>query len=80
MNLVFVMMKYLPYVINAVTAIEATLGPGNGASKKTLVLNAVQAAAKSGESVPDAHVQAISTLIDSTVATLNTTKLLGFGK
>lgn len=77
-----VFLKYLPFVIQGVAAVEQVVGPtpGQGATKKQLVLNAVTAAASVGESVPESHVAGISQLIDLTVATLNKTNLLGFGK
>lgn len=73
-------LKYLPSIITGVAAVEQAIGPGSGATKKQLVLNAITAAGTVGESVPETHVAAISKLIDLTVDTLNKTNLLGFGK
>lgn len=73
------LLSYLPYILAGVAAVQQALGPGNGAAKKQLVLNAVAAAGSVGEQVPEAHVAGISKLIDLTVATLNATNLLGFG-
>ena len=64
-------LSYLPYVLTAVLGVEQTVQAMPGASKKALVLSAVTVASKVGEQVPDTHVQAISQLIDSLVATLN---------
>ena len=74
-------LKYLPSVISGVAAVEQVLGsgPGNGATKKQLVLSAVTAAAMVGETVPESHVSAISSMIDAVVGILNKTNLLGFG-
>jgi hypothetical protein len=57
-------LQYGPYVLGAVQQIEATNAALPGATKKAVVLASVQAAAKVGEQVPEAHVQLISTLID----------------
>lgn len=73
-------LQYLPYVLAGVQAAEAAVGPGNGGVKRQLVLNAIDAAAKVGEQVPEVHTAAIGALIDSTVATLNQSNLLGFVK
>lgn len=80
MNILISLLGYLPYIIGGVQAVEKSIGAGNGATKKQLVLNAVQAAVQVSEQIPESHVQGISKLIDATVATLNATNLAGFGK
>jgi len=80
MKLFASLMSYFPSILAGIQAVEGALGKGNGATKKQLVLNALSAAAGVGEAVPEAHVAGISALIDATVATLNSTHLLGFGK
>lgn len=63
-------LQYLPHVLVGVQAVEqAVSAPGQ--TKKQLVLGAITAAASVGEQVPEQHVQVISALIDTTVATLN---------
>ena len=68
---------YLPYVLAGVMAVEQTVSSAPGATKKALVLSAVTAATQVGEQVPDAHVQAISHLIDSIVSQLNAAGVFG---
>lgn len=80
MSILISLMKYLPYIVAGVSAVEQVIGAGNGATKKQLVLGSIQAASKVGEQIPETHVAGISNLIDVTVATLNATGLLGFGK
>jgi hypothetical protein len=63
--------QFLPLVLSAVRAIEAEVGAGNGATKKQLVLNSIQAAAQVGEKADDNTVKAVAALVDHTVATLN---------
>lgn len=80
MKVLLFLFQNLGAILSGIQAVEAAFGPGNGATKKQMVLNAIQAAAQDGEAIPEDHVKAISTLIDSTVSTLNATGLLGFGK
>lgn len=63
--------KYFGFVLQGVLAVEAALSGHPGQSKKAAVLSAIQAAAQVGETVPEAHVQVIGALIDSTVTGLN---------
>lgn len=77
MNYFLLVMRYFPYVLQAVTAVEAAIGSAPGATKKQVVLNSVTAAAKVGATVDEAHVSAISNLIDTTVSALNASGLLG---
>lgn len=71
LNVVMVGLKYTPYVLGAVQAVEESNASLPGATKKNIVMAAIVAAAKVGEQVPETHVQIISTLIDEMVATLN---------
>jgi hypothetical protein len=64
-------LQYAPAVSSAVQSVEASSSSLPGATKKQLVLAGVTAAAKVGESVPEAHVQLISALIDIAVSILN---------
>jgi hypothetical protein len=65
--------QYLPTVIAAVAAIEKALQGAPGATKKQLILDAIQAGAKQGETVPESHIAGVSALIDQVVGTLNAT-------
>ncbi len=80
MNWLVSVIKYLPFVIQGVISVETALQGASGATKKAVVLAAVQAGAAVGEAVPESHVAGISSLIDSTVAALNATNFAGFGK
>jgi hypothetical protein len=70
-------MKYFPVVLAGVVAVEQAIGSQPGATKKQVVLGAITAAAKVGEGVDESHVEAISHLIDSTVAQLNAVGVFG---
>ncbi len=72
MNALLLALKYFPYVIQAVVAVEQSIGSQPGATKKQVILGAVQAAAKTAGTVDEQHVKAISGLIDATVGMLNT--------
>lgn len=66
--------KFLPGVLAGVVAVESAIGSeAPGTAKKQIVLDAILAAAKVGETISNANVQLISTLVDTTVATLNAT-------
>ena len=80
MKLIASLFSYFPYVLAGIQAVENSIGAGNGAAKKQLVLNAIKAAAQVSETIPESHVAGISALIDATVTTLNATNLAGFGK
>lgn len=70
MSIFFFLLTNLPSILSAIMAIEkAIVAPG--ATKKSLVMQSLTIAAGAGEKIPEAHVQAISKLIDSTVSTLN---------
>jgi hypothetical protein len=71
-------LQYAPHVSQAVMAVEASVDSSvPGATKKQLVLSAIAAAAKVGESVPEAHVQLISALVDIIVSALNASGIFG---
>lgn len=66
--------KYLPAVLTGVTAIESVVhSEAPGTAKKTILLDAIQAASKIGEAVPEADVATISTLTDVIVGSFNAT-------
>ena len=65
------LLAYLPVVLQAVTAVEATIKDAPGASKKQVVMDIITTVASAGEKLPEAHVQQISGLVDVVVGTLN---------
>ncbi len=65
------LLAYLPVVLQAVTAVEATIKDAPGASKKQVVMDIITTVAAAGEKLPEAHVQQISGLVDVVVGTLN---------
>ena len=68
--------QYLPAVLSGVVAVESAIGSeAPGTAKKQIVADAITALAKVGEASSNPNVSVISTLIDSTVATLNATGL-----
>lgn len=69
-------LKFFPAVLTAVVAVEQAI-TAPGATKKQIVLGSITAAAKVAETVDDADVQAISTLIDTTVGSLNAAGVFG---
>jgi len=64
-------LQLLPGILQTVKAVEEAIGPGQGKTKKELVLGAVQAGARAAQQVPEEHVQAVSALVDQTVKILN---------
>jgi hypothetical protein len=72
MKYLMLALKYLPFVLAGVQAVENSLAGQPGATKKAAVLSAIAAAGAVGEQVPEDHVKVISALIDSVVGTLNT--------
>lgn len=71
--------KYFPLVLAGVIHIQQALPTAPGATKKTILLDAIKAGSEVGEAVPESHVAGISTLIDTVVESLNKTNLAGFG-
>ena len=65
------LLAYLPVVLQAVTAVEATIKDDPGASKKQVVMDIITTVAAAGEKLPETHVKQISGLVDVVVGTLN---------
>jgi hypothetical protein len=63
--------KFFPTVLAGVIAVEQGVAGAAGQSKKQIVLTAIDTAAKFGETLGNPEVALISTLIDTTVTTLN---------
>lgn len=61
----------LPQILAVVKAVEEAVGAGNGKSKKALVMDAIAAGSKAGESIPIKQVATVSAVIDSIVSTFN---------
>lgn len=76
MKYLIVVLRYLPYVLKAVKAVEEEVGAGNGQTKKQLILRAVEAAAHVAGDVDQETVAMIGKLIDMVVGTLNESGLL----
>jgi hypothetical protein len=74
MSLFLKLLSYLPQIINTAAAIK--VATGSTGSTATHINNAIQAAVAGGEAIPDAHVQAISALVGSTVSQLEATGLV----
>ena len=55
--------------------VEAVSASLPGATKKEIVMASVQAAAKVGESIPQPHIQLVSSLIDVLVGVFNASGL-----
>lgn len=68
---------FFPYILQGIMAVEAALKGAPGATKKAVVLSAIQAGAQVGETVPQPVIDGVSKLIDSTVTALNASGLLG---
>ena len=77
MNFLTLFLKYFPYVLQGVVAVEQAIGSQPGATKKQVVMSAVTAAASVGQTVDEQHVQVVSKLIDSTVTALNQAGVFG---
>lgn len=73
MSIFATIMRFFPYVLQAVMAVEAAIGSAPGATKKQVVLSAVDAAAKVGATVDQPTAAAIGATIDAAVTTLNAT-------
>lgn len=70
-------LKYGPAALLAVKGVEDAVGSGNGATKKQIAVAAVLSVAHAGESVDAPTVQAIATVIDLVVNSLNLSGALG---
>lgn len=71
--------KYLPLVMGTVSAVEQTVhAPGQ--TKAQVALDTIQTVSQiAGETVPEAHVQLIASLIDGVVSTFNKTGVFAKG-
>jgi hypothetical protein len=65
------LLALLPNILQAIIAVEAVFGVGQGAAKKAAVMNTVTAAGAAGSAVSAKLVSGVGTLIDSSVATMN---------
>lgn len=71
-------LKFFPYVLSGVVAVENVIGAtASGADKKQVILDSILAAAKVGEKVPTEVVQQVSGLIDAVVGALNSSGIFG---
>lgn len=77
MTALLLIFKYLPVILQAIMAVEGAIGAGNGATKKQIVLAAIQAAAKVGETVDQKTVTMLSSLVDEIVGLLNASGIFG---
>lgn len=64
------LLQSLPSILSAIMGVEAAV-KAPGATKKAIVLGAIQAAAQAGEGIPNGATQAISSVIDHAVTELN---------
>lgn len=64
-------LSLFPHVLDSVVAIEKAAKGLPGSSKKAIVLDSIQAAAKVGSTIPIPQVALISKLIDTVVRELN---------
>ena len=73
MKALLLIAKYLPVVMGTVAAVEQTV-QAPGQTKARVALNTIQTvSAIAGQTVPEAHVQLITSLIDGVVDTFNKT-------
>ncbi len=71
MKVLLLMAKYLPLVMGTVAAVEQTV-QAPGQTKAQVALNTIQVVASiAGQTIPEAHVQTITSLIDGVVAAFN---------
>ncbi len=70
-HIVGLVFRYLPFVLEAVLAVERVVGAGKGKEKKEIVMSAFQAAARVGEKSDDRVVTAVSELVNLNVDMLN---------
>jgi hypothetical protein len=71
MNALLASFQFLPLVLQATLATEHAVASAAGKSKKQIVLSAVSAAAKAGETSDSKTVAVISALVDEVVSALN---------
>jgi hypothetical protein len=73
MKTLLLISKYLPVVMGVVAAVEQTV-QAPGQTKAQVALNTIQAASQiAGQTVSEAHVQTIASLIDGVVEVFNKT-------
>jgi hypothetical protein len=73
MKTLLLISKYLPVVMGTVAAVEQTVN-APGSTKAQVALDAIQTVAGiAGQTIPEPHVQLISSLIDGVVDTFNKT-------
>jgi hypothetical protein len=70
MKFLIAFLTYLPSVLAAVKGIEEQI-QAPGATKKEIVMGSIAAAATAGQTIPSAHVQAISSAVDYSVKIFN---------
>jgi hypothetical protein len=70
MKWLLIAFQLLPNILAAIVQVENSVN-APGATKKAIVMGAITSAAKVGEAVPNQATDLISTMIDSTVKTLN---------
>ena len=71
MTIFEIALRYVPYILSAIMQVEQAMAGAAGATKKALIMTAVEAASKAGEQVPEQHVQMVSGMIDSLVQALH---------
>ncbi len=73
MKTLLLISKYLPVVMGVVAAVEQTV-QAPGQTKAQIALNTIQTASQiAGQTVPEAHVQTIASLIEGVVEVFNKT-------
>lgn len=74
MNIALLILRFFPVVLQAVVAVEGSVGSAlPGTTKKQLVLNSIQVAAQVGEKSDSQSVAVVSALVDNVVGSLNAT-------
>ena len=73
MNWFLLIAQYLPLVMSTVTAVEQTVH-APGATKAKVAMDTIQMVSQiAGQTVPEAHVQLIASLVKGVVDTFNKT-------
>ena len=73
MNWFKAILTYLPVVLQTVTAVENALKAIPGQTKKDIVLKIIKTGIETGKQIPETDVQALVTLVDTSVDILNST-------
>jgi hypothetical protein len=71
MKWILLALQLIPGILSTVKAVETSIGAGYGKAKKQIVMDAILAGATAAQTIPEEHVQAVSTLVDTTVKVLN---------